>query len=99
MKWNFTIRVKKTADDMFRELGYGKVWETASIIIYENIDNSFCGDCIVHRIYVKFPGGKYFKNALFDKTINNYEQQVEFNYKEILACAQLIKEMEADNGI
>ena len=81
MKWNFTIRVKKTADDMFRELGYEKSLETSVEIDYTNKRHS--------KIII-------LKEL---KTVSSFFDGDESGicFEEVLACAQLIKEMEAQN--
>ena len=73
----------KTADEMFAELGYTQKEYEGSRIIYRNDSRQTEIIC--------FLCGMYFE--IFYK-----DEFVCFRREEILACAQLIKEMEEANG-
>lgn len=75
----------KTADEMFRELGYRAMKENSLTTIYE--DNRG------YRIYLKFPGGRYPRNLMVYAT-SQTTGGCELTSGDILACAKLIKEME-----
>ena len=71
----------KTADEMFRELGYKKIVDNDSQIEYaEEIGPT--------HIFIG-------KNTGF-VTAKMYEQTYGMSFYEILTCAQLIKEMEEE---
>lgn len=77
-----------TADEMFRELGYEKRWKNVPTAYADN-----------HSVNEK--GGKYTIIELFDGHMFKWGYgkrggmyDFRFTPDEILACAQLIKEME-----
>lgn len=73
---------EKAANEMFQELGYEKHFEDVDLLIYKN----------------KFDPVKKITVGKFSKTIGRYKgcERVNLTYDEIIACAQLIKEMEAN---
>ena len=77
----------KTADEMFRELGYSKISSDDYIpdaIVYAK---AFSRLVIQPGLTAKYRLGR--RGAHYIDGIYN---------EEVLACARLIKEMEADNG-
>ena len=70
----------KTADEMFRELGFVKVPTGDGRFYYEHLTKDIFIDV----------GSRFSK---YDE-----RSRLEFTPEEILACAQLIKEMEVDDG-
>lgn len=74
----------KTADEMFRELGYEKIYENPLTTIYEDVRE--------YRVYLKFPGGRSPKNIMVYAT-SPTTGGCEMTYGELRAVCKLLDEM------
>ena len=86
--WDDTASINscKTAEEMFRELGYEKTLRSVVEISKEEVSYA-------NRIFeIGISSSEVYK---FNHIIREFAA---FTPKEILACAQLIKEMEASNA-